>query len=157
MLDNWQNITGQWCFNRKKDQNGQVLKYKARWAAHGFKQEQHINSVKTFAVFVKPISYKCLFTVCVECRWKISKRDVVTAFLNRFLDEIIYVEQPHLLEHNFELVCCLCKALYGLKQVLHVWYQTVAEFFQKIELERLELDHGVLVLQDCQLFLAIYI
>ncbi len=32
----------------------------------------------------------------------------------------------------------------------------VADFFQKIGLERLEFDHGVFVSQDCQLFLAIY-
>ena len=39
---------------------------------------------------------------------------VVTAFWYVFLDEIIYIEQPHLFELNLELVRRLCKALYGL-------------------------------------------
>ncbi len=41
--------------------------------------------------------------------------DMVTAFLYAFLDEIIYVEQPHFFEHNSELVGHLLKALYGFK------------------------------------------
>ena len=82
---------------------------------------------------------------------------MVTAFLYRFVDEIIFVEQPHLFELISELVCCLRKALYRLKQAPQVWDKTFADFLIKLSLERLELDHGVFVLQDCQLFLAIYV
>ncbi len=65
MLENRQVITGQWCFRLKKDRNGQILKYKARWVAHRFKQEEKVDFVETFAAVVKPISYKCLFGVSV--------------------------------------------------------------------------------------------
>lgn len=34
--ENQQVITGRWCFKLKKDCNSQILKYKARWVAHGF-------------------------------------------------------------------------------------------------------------------------
>ncbi len=44
-----------------------------------------------------------------------------------------------------------------LKQAPQVWYKTLAHFLKKLSLERLELDHGVFVLQDRQLFLAIYV
>lgn len=36
--ENRQVITGRWCFKLKKDCNGHILKYKARWVAHGFKR-----------------------------------------------------------------------------------------------------------------------
>ena len=71
--------------------------------------------METFAAIVKPISYKCLLRVSINRGYKIQQIDVVTAFLYRFLDEVIYVEQPHLFELNLELVCQLRKALYGLK------------------------------------------
>ena len=155
--ENRQVITGRWCFKLKKDRDGQILKYKARWVAHGFKQEEGIDFVETFAAVVKPMSYKCLFGVSVKRGYKIRQMDVVTAFLYGFLDEVIYVEQPHLFELRPELVCRLRKALYGLKQAPQVWYQTIADFLKKLGLERLELDHGVFVSKDRQLFLALYV
>lgn len=42
--------------------------------------------------------------------------DIVTVFLYRFPNKIIYIEQPHLFDFDPEQVCYLCKALYGLKQ-----------------------------------------
>ena len=149
--------SGRWCFKLKKDRDGHILKYKARWVAHGFKQEEGNDFVETFAAVVKPMSYKCLFGVSVKRGYKIRQMDVVTAFLYGFLDEIIYVEQPHLFELDPDHVCRLRKALYGLKQAPQVWYQTLADFLKKLGLERLELDHGAFVSQDRHLFLAIYV
>ncbi len=83
--------------------------------------------------------------------------DVVTAFLYGFFDEVIYAEQPHLFEINIDKVCKLLKALYGLKQALHVWYKTLDEFLQKLGFQRLELDHGIFVSEDKQLFIAVYV
>ena len=92
MPENWQVIISRWCFKLKKDCNGQILKYKARWVVHGFKQEKGLDFVETFAAVVKPMSYKCLFGVSVKRGYKIWQMDVVTAFLYGFLDEIIYVK-----------------------------------------------------------------
>lgn len=156
-LEDWQVITGRWCFKLKKDCNGQILKYKARWIAHGFKQEEGLDFVETFAAVVKPMSYKCLFEVSVKRGYKIRQMDVMTAFLYGFLDEVIYVEQPHLFELDPELVCRLRKVFYGLKQAPQVWYKTLGNFLKKLGLERLELHHGVFVPQDWQLFFAIYV
>ncbi len=84
--------------------------------------------METLEAAVKPMSYKCLFGVSVKHGHKIRQMDVVTAFLYRFLDEVIYVEQPHRFELRPELVCRLRKALYRLKQAPQVWYQTIADF-----------------------------
>ncbi len=113
--------------------------------------------MQTFAAAVKPMSYKSLFGVSVKRGYKIRHMDGVTAFLYGFLDEVIYVEQHHLFELCFELVCRLHKALYGLKQAPQVGYQTIADFLKKLGLERLELDHGLFVSKDHQLFLALYV
>jgi hypothetical protein len=49
--------------------------------------------------------------------WRIHQMDVKTAFLNGFIEEEVYIEQPQ----GFEVmerdshVCLLRKALYGLK------------------------------------------
>ncbi len=79
--ENQQVITGRWCFKLKKDRDGQVLKYKAIWVAHGFKQQEGIDFAETFAVVVKLMFYKCLFGVSVKRGYRIRQMDVVTAFL----------------------------------------------------------------------------
>ena len=114
MPENRQIITTRWCFKLRKDWNSQILEYKAWWVARNFKQEESIDFIKTFTAVVKLMSYKYLFGISVKRGYKIRQMVVVTAFWYVFIDEIIYIEQPHLFELNPELVCRLCKALYGL-------------------------------------------
>ena len=56
--------------------------------------------------------------------------DVKSAFLNGFINEEVYVEQPSgfgsfdFPNHVFKLK----KALYGLKQALRAWYERLSKF-----------------------------
>lgn len=78
---------------------------------------------------------------------------MVTTFLYRFLDEVIYIEQSHFFELNsklvFELnsklVFRLCKALYRLKQVSQVCYQTITAFLMMLYLKRLQYNYNIYV------------
>lgn len=79
-------------FKLKKDCNKEILKYKTRWVAHRFGQEEKTDYIKTFVAVMKPMSYKCLFGVRVKRGYIIWQTDVVTLFLYRYLDEIIYIE-----------------------------------------------------------------
>jgi hypothetical protein len=53
--------------------------------------------------------------------------DVKSTFLNRELEEEVYIEQPEgfLLSENEEYISMLKKALYGLKQAPRAWYSTL--------------------------------
>lgn len=94
------------------------------------------------------MSHKCFLRVNIKRGYKIQKINVVTAFLYRLFNKIVYIEQSHLFELNLDLDCCLQKALYGLKQVPQVWYKTLANFVKKQGLEHLKLDHSVFVSQN---------
>lgn len=83
--------------------------------------------------------------------------DIVTAFLYKFFDKIIYVEQPYLFYFNPELVYCLHKVLYKLKQALQISYQTLTDLLKKFSLEHLKLDHSIFVLRNQQIYLAVYV
>ena len=91
----------------------------------------------------------------VNQRFKIWQIDMMTAFWYEFLDEVMYVEQPHPLKFYAELVYRLRKALYWLNQLSQFWYHTIVDFLKKIDLERLDLYHNICVSQDYQLFLAL--
>ena len=61
--------------------------------------------------------------------------DVKSAFLNGFIEEEVYVEQPLGFE-NFDApnhVFKLSKALYGLKQAPRAWYERLSNFLLEKE------------------------
>ncbi len=45
-------ITGRWVYKLKKNRNRTILKYKARWVVHGYKQQEELDYVDTFATVV---------------------------------------------------------------------------------------------------------
>ncbi|RVW28113.1 Retrovirus-related Pol polyprotein from transposon RE2 [Vitis vinifera] len=61
--------------------------------------------------------------------WRMYQLDVKSAFLNGYLQEEIYVEQPEgfMKEEEKDKVYLLKKALYGLKQALRSWYNRIDE------------------------------
>ena len=59
--------------------------------------------------------------------------DIKNIFLNKFISEKVYVEQPFGFEdHNFlNHIFKLHKALYSLKQASHAWYERLNKFLIK--------------------------
>lgn len=47
--------------------------------------------------------------------------DVCTPFLNRELEEEVYMQQPEGYSANTTKICLLKKAIYGLKQAARTW------------------------------------
>ena len=97
-------ITDKWVFNLKKDRSGDNLKYKARWV-HGYKQREGVDYLDTFAVVMKPVSYKPVLAISVETGYTIKNMDVVTAFLYELLGEDVFVTQLIGFEQNTQNVC----------------------------------------------------
>ncbi|KAL8109944.1 hypothetical protein AgCh_025879 [Apium graveolens] len=70
--------------------------------------------------------------VCYK-KIKLHQMDVKSAFLNRFLEEEVYVKQPPGFEHEQhpDYIYKLKKALYGLKQASRAWYKRLSKFLIK--------------------------
>lgn len=150
-------LTGRWVFKLKKDRNGKILKFKVRWVVHGYKQKYGVDYEETFASVAKPMSWKSLLAISALRRLKIHQMDVVTAFLYGFLDQIIFIEQPHQLHDGAMRVCRLRKSLYGLKQAPRVWYETLTDFLTKLGLRPSQYDPAIFMTEDKQLFVSIYV
>ncbi|SLM33740.1 gag-pol polyprotein [Lasallia pustulata] len=136
---------------------GNILKFKARWVAHGYKQKEGLNFTNTFISVAKPISWKAMMGVSAKRGYKIWQMDIVTAYLFGFLDETVYIYQPTLMDDSTGRVCMLKKALYGLKQSARVWYQMLQDFLKKLGFKRVEADHGFFVSNDKSIFIAVYV
>eukprot|EP00253_Pinus_taeda_P035819 PITA_35819 len=80
-----------------------------------------------------------------EMGWRIHQMDVKTTFLNGFIQEEVYIEQPQGFEvHGKEShVCRLKKALYGPKQASRAWYSRIDTYLQQLGFIKSEADSNL--------------
>jgi len=79
-----------------------------------------------------------LLAVATQKGWKIFQLDVKSAFLNGYMQEEIFVEQPKgfVVGGEEEKVYLLKKALYGLKQAPRAWYSRIDEHLLKHDFKK---------------------
>ena len=123
-------IGTKWVFKNKLDEQGVTVRNKAQLVAKGYNQEEGINFGETYAPVARlegmrlPLAYACMNGL------KLHQMDVKSAFLNRYIDEEVYVSQPlgfedhkyleHVLKHK--------KVFPGLKQAPRQWYERLSNF-----------------------------
>jgi len=68
--------------------------------------------------------------------------DVVTAFLNGYLEEEVFMEQPPgcVKQGQEDMVCYLQRSLYGLKQSPRSWNKTFCEYLKELQFVQLKAD-----------------
>ena len=101
--------------------------------ARGFTQIEGVDYSKTYAPVVKLSSIRVLLALVAKLDLLLHQMDVVTAFLNGELREVVYMEQPQGFEEGDpdKVVCLLLKSIYGLKQSPRQWYGKIDDFFVK--------------------------
>jgi hypothetical protein len=142
------NIVGcKWVYKVKRDQKGDVSRYKARLVAQGFTQVPGVDYVDTFAPVAKFSTLRVLLALAASYDWEIHQMDVKNAYLNGKLTETIYMKQPPSFvdEEKPKHVCRLVRGLYGLRQSGRVWYQTLAKAFKLLGFDVCAVDHAVFV------------
>ena len=115
------NIIGtKWIYRNKQDENGLVVRNKARLVAQGYTQVEGIDFDETFAPVARLEAIHILLTYANHHDITLCQMDVKSAFLNGKLEEEVYVAQPPGFEDpkNPDKVFRLNKALDGLKQAL---------------------------------------
>lgn len=116
--------------------------------ARGFSQIEGVDYSETYAPVVKLSSIRVLLALVAELELLLHQMDVVTAFLNGELKELVYMEQPEGFEQGdpAKLVCLLLKSIYGLKQSPRAWYGKIDDFFVKhLGMERNPADDCIYV------------
>ena len=92
--------------------------------------------------------------------WHIHQMDVKTVFLNGFIEEEVFIEQPEGFEiFSSELhVCRLKRALYGLKQAPRAWYTRIKNYFTGLGFTKSEVDANLyqIVVEGKLLIIVIY-
>ena len=103
-----------WVFVRKRNENNEIVRYKARLVAQGFSQRPGIDYEETYSPVMDAITFRYLIHLAVSEGLEMHLMDVVTAYLYGSIDSDIYIKIPEgftLLEAKFSL-----KDLHCLKQ-----------------------------------------
>ncbi|KAG1658218.1 hypothetical protein FOA52_009557 [Chlamydomonas sp. UWO 241] len=122
-----------WVYKFKRDATGQVVRFKARVVAKGFKQVEVVDYLQTLAPCADKNSFRVVLAIACERDLEMEQLNIKTAFLNGKLEETIYMQQPPGYEvGDRDMVCHLKRTLYGLKQAPRAWYLKLSEELAKI-------------------------
>ena len=111
-------IGTKWVFKNKQDQDGIVVRNKARLVAQGYTQVEGLDFGEIYAPVARLEAIRILLAYACAHNIKLYQIDVKSVFLNGYINEEVYVEQLPSFEddkkpnHVFKLK----KALYDLKQ-----------------------------------------
>jgi len=101
----------------------------------------------TFAPVSRLDTIHLLFAISAQFGWKVHRMDVKSAFLNGYLEEEIYVEQPKgfIVEGKEDKVYRLSKALYDLKQAPRAWYSRIDDYLLSLGFDKSLLESTLYV------------
>ncbi|WKA07524.1 hypothetical protein VitviT2T_025341 [Vitis vinifera] len=157
-----QSVIGtRWVFRNKMDENGTIVRNKARLVVQGFNQEEMIDYEETFAPVARLEAIRMLLAFACFKDFILYQMDVKSAFLNGFINEVVYVEQPPSFQSfNFpNHVFKLKKALYGLKQTPRAWYERLSKFLLKkgFKMEKIDTTLFIKTKENGMLLVQIYV
>ncbi|GJX67357.1 retrotransposon protein, putative, ty1-copia subclass [Tanacetum coccineum] len=120
---NGKTVGSKWLFKKKTGMDGAVHTYKARLVAKGYTQTPGIDYEETFSPVADIRAIRILIAISAFYDYEIWQMNVKTAFLNGYLSEEVYMEQPEgFVNPKYpKRVCKLKRSISGLKQASRQW------------------------------------
>lgn len=150
-------INCKWVYKIKKNQMGEITRYKARLVIKGCSQKPGIDYTETFAPVVRYTSLRFLFALATKYGLKCYQLDAITAFIQGEVTEDIYMSQPEGYKDGTTRVCKLNRALYGLKQAGRLWNLKLDSALNKFGLKKCKSDPCIYFTCERDIFVAIYV
>ncbi len=108
-------LPGLWRYRVKRNEHGDILKYKARWCADGSKENFKRLPEAKYSPVAEMSTLRMVVAIAAAHGQLVLQADFPNAYINADLGEEMYMEQPKGLEApgSEDHVCLLKKALYG--------------------------------------------
>jgi len=133
------NVIGtKWVFKNKVNEDGEVIRNKARLVCKGYAQVEGIDFKETFTPMARLEAIRMFLAFASYKKLKVYQMDVKSSFINGYLEEEVYIEQPEgfQLNNNGDYVCKHRKAHYGIKQEPREWYERLDSYFAITNLQK---------------------
>ncbi|PLW21092.1 hypothetical protein PCASD_21744 [Puccinia coronata f. sp. avenae] len=125
-------IPSTWAYKKKLGADNQVVEFKARICAQGFRQTYGLNFELKYAPTGKPSLLRFLLSLASERGLLVHQLDVKSAFLTCDLEEEVLMLPPAGYLSGQRIVLRLIKAIYSLKQASLAWYRRLGTFLSSI-------------------------
>ena len=124
-------------FVQRRNENGEIVRYKARLVAQGFSQRPSIDFEETYSPVLDATTFRYLISLVAKEGMNLHLMDIVITYLYDSLENDIYMKLPKGFnlpnkansKENYSIK--LNKSLYGLKQSRHMWYNRLSEYLLK--------------------------
>ncbi|GJR76087.1 retrotransposon protein, putative, ty1-copia subclass [Tanacetum coccineum] len=154
-------VDGKWVYRLKRDKNGAIIRYKARFVAKGFRQQPGIDFHETFSPVVKSTTIRAVLSLAVTNDWPLRQLDIQNAFLHGNLKEQVYMKQPpgFIDPQRPNHVCLLHKSLYGLKQAPRAWFERLSKALFDLGFKGSKTDPSLFIYSrgDTLLYILVYV
>ena len=132
-------VGNKWVSVRKRNENNDIIRYKARLVAQGFSQIPGIDYEETYSPVMDAITFRFLISLAVSEELDMRLMDVITAYLYGSIDSDIHMKIPEgfklpeavSTKPRSMLSIKLQRSLYGLKQSGRMWYNRLDEYLLK--------------------------
>ena len=133
-------ISVKWIYKTKQDADGNFQKHKAIMVARGFTQQRDIDFNEMFTPVACMDTVRTVLSIAAQNKWHVHQMDVKLAFLNGYVEEEVYVEQPQGYEvpGQEHKVYRMKKELYALKQAPRDWYSRIDSYLTENGFHRSE-------------------
>ena len=142
--DNQKVLKSKWVYKLKMSNKGTISRYKARWVAIKFKQQENIDYAKTFSLVAKSCNIRILFVLAAYYSWYIKHLNAVIAYINSDIDVLLYVKLLDRYKES-EKAELLRKNIYGLKQSACQWHKNLSAKLFKTSLTQLMSNYSVFI------------
>lgn len=92
-------VGSRWIYKVKYVAEDSMEKYKAKFVAKGYDEKEGIEYEETFVLVDMYTSIRTVISFATKMGWDINQMDVKTTFLNRVIEEEVYIEQQEGLRH----------------------------------------------------------
>jgi hypothetical protein len=138
-------VSNKWVFKTKRDEEGNIIKHKARLVARGFSQKFGVDFGETYSPVANINSIRIIFSIAAILGWEVHTMDVVAAYLNSEMDYEVFMDQPEGYNDGTGKYCKVKKALYGFHQSGRLWYGTLDTYLTSIGFVMTKSDNCVYV------------
>ncbi len=136
-------LPGVWTYRDKRDENGNIVKHKARWCANGSGDKFTWPPETIYSPVAEISTVRLLFAAAAATGQVVLQADFPNAYLNADMNEDVYVCQPYgIYNHaDSQKVCLLRKALYGCPISGKKWHDAIASSIKTLEYKHSVIDH----------------
>ncbi len=126
----------------KRDENGDIAKYKARWCVDGSREGFTRLPETKYSPVAELSTIRIVFAVAAANGQKVLQADFPNAYLNAEIQEEVHVCQPRGLEVEDKQshVCLLQKALYGTSISGRLWREKITTVVRGLGYQQSKID-----------------